>query len=99
MGPGSLAVIGAVVVPLLGVSIFAGFGLMCFPSIRSAVVERFRQRALRHADAADIVAQIAALRGEVYALRSELARATGALPSVGGEAQMSSGSPQRRIMS
>lgn len=99
MGPGTLAVIGATVVPLVGVGIFACFGLMCFPSIRGAVLERFRQRTLRHADTADIVAQIAALRGEVYALRSELARATGALPSGSADPQISSGSPQRRIMS
>jgi hypothetical protein len=47
---------------------------LCFPSFRAVIVERMRQRTLRHADATDLGAQIAALRGEVYALRSELAQ-------------------------
>jgi hypothetical protein len=52
------------------------FALMCFPSFRGAVADRLRQRTLRHADATDVVAQLAALRGEVYALRTELAQTT-----------------------
>lgn len=47
---------------------------LCFPSFRAVIVERMRQRTLRHADATDLGAQIAALRGEVYALRSEIAQ-------------------------
>jgi hypothetical protein len=47
---------------------------LCFPSLRAVIVERIRQRTLRHADATDLGAQIATLRGEVYALRSELAQ-------------------------
>lgn len=50
--------------------------LMLFPSLRGAVAERIRQRGLRSADATDITQQLAALRGEVYALRAELAQAT-----------------------
>ena len=98
MGPGSFAVIGAAIVPLFGVGLFTAFGLMCFPSIRGAVVERFRHRTLRHAEATDIVAQLAALRGEVYALRSELARATQGLPPGGAPPQLGAGSPQDRIV-
>jgi hypothetical protein len=58
-----------------GIGATTFLGLMCFPSIRAALVERIRQRALRQSDATDLGAQLAALRGEVYALRTELAQA------------------------
>jgi len=57
-------------------------GLMCFPVIRTAVAERIRHRTLRHADAADITAELAALRGEVYALRTELAQTSHAVAAL-----------------
>lgn len=97
MDPGSLAVIGAVVGPIVGVGTVTFFGLMCFPSVRAAVVERLRQRSLRHGDAADIAAQLAALRGEVYALRTELAKATQTLASGNPTQHVGSGSSQGRI--
>jgi hypothetical protein len=75
-------VIAAVTVPAW----FAGIAALCFPSIRSAVADRIRQRTLRHAEATDVVAQLAVLRGEVYALRVELAQTTQALRS-GNEAK------------
>ena len=99
MDPGSLAIIGAVVGPIVGVGTVTFFGLMCFPSVRAAVVERLRQRTLRHGEAADVAAQLAALRGEVYALRSELAKATQALESGSTSNQLGSGSNQGRITS
>jgi hypothetical protein len=55
--------------------------LMLFPSLRGALAERIRQRPLRTADVADIGQQLAGLRGEVYALRAELAQATRPLAS------------------
>jgi hypothetical protein len=82
--PASLSAIGDIVVPTVSVVVCGGFGLICFPSIRAAFAERLRSRALRHADATDVVSQLSALRGEVYALRVELAevkRAVGAGPS------------------
>jgi hypothetical protein len=76
MDPAVLNGIAEIVVPSLAVVCFTVFGLMCFPSVRAALAERGRQRSLRHADATDVVAQLAALRGEVYALRAELAQQT-----------------------
>jgi hypothetical protein len=72
MDPAVLNGIAEIVVPSLSVLCFTVFGLLCFPSIRAGLVERMRHRPLRHADAADLSAQLAALRGEVYALRAEL---------------------------
>ena len=83
--------------PIAALGAFTFFGLMCFPSVRSAVIERFRQRTLRHADAAAIVAQIAQLRGEVYALRGELAQATRGVAAGNGAVPVSSAPPQARI--
>jgi hypothetical protein len=82
--PATLNGIAEIIVPTVSVVMFGAFGLMCFPSIRTAFAERLRSRALRHADATDVVSQLSALRGEVYALRVELAdvkRAVGAGPS------------------
>jgi hypothetical protein len=76
MNPGVVNAVAGLVAAVLGLGGMALFSLMCFPSFRGAVVERMRLRTLRHADATDIVAQLAALRGEVYALRTELAQAT-----------------------
>jgi hypothetical protein len=76
MDPAALNGIAEIVVPAISIVCFTAFGLMCFPSVRAGFLERMRERGLRHADATDIVAQLAALRGEVYALRGELAQAT-----------------------
>ncbi len=95
--PQTIAMWSELIGPIVGMGACTFFGLMCFPSIRGAFVERFRQRTLRHSDAIDIVAQIAQLRGEVYALRSELAQATRALPPANGAIPVSSGSVQTRI--
>jgi hypothetical protein len=84
MDPAVLNGIAEIVVPSLAVVCFTVFGLMCFPSVRAGLAERGRQRSLRHADATDVVAQLAALRGEVYALRAELAQQTHLLS--GGQA-------------
>ena len=70
---------GFVAISAIGAATF--LGSLCFPSLREAIVERIHQRTLRHADATELGAQIAALRGEVYALRSELSqRAIGPTP-------------------
>ncbi len=97
--PGTIAMWSELIGPIVGMGACTFFGLMCFPSIREAVVERFRHRTLRHAEAADIVGQLAQLRGEVYALRSELAQATRGLPPTNGSVPISAGSPQARIPS
>jgi hypothetical protein len=76
MDPGVVDAVAGLVAAVLGLGGLTLFSLMCFPSFRGALVERMRQRTLGHADSADIVAQLAALRGEVYALRTELAQAT-----------------------
>ena len=81
MNPAVLNGIAEIIVPTISLLCFTGFGLLCFPSIRASFAERMRNRALRHSDAADVVAQLAALRGEVYALRAELAQTNRALPS------------------
>jgi hypothetical protein len=60
-------------------------GSQCFPAIRTGFVERLRQRSLRHADTVDVTDQLAALRGEVYALRAELAQAPRAALSAASE--------------
>jgi hypothetical protein len=73
------------VVCTCGIGATTFLGLMCFPSIRSAFVERLRQRSLRRADTAEVTDQLAALRGEVYALRAELAQAPRAALSAGSE--------------
>jgi hypothetical protein len=65
----------------------SGCLLLSFRPIREALLERLRDRRVRHADLteigaqlavlrADTTAQMAALRGEVYALRTEIAQAT-----------------------
>ncbi len=95
--PQTIAMWSELIGPIVALGCSTFFGLMCFPSIRAAFVERLRQRTLRHSDAVDIVAQIAQLRGEVYALRSELAQATRALPPANGAVPASSGSVQNRI--
>jgi hypothetical protein len=74
MSPEILNGIAEIVVPSLAVMCFTAFALMCFPSIRTGFLERARIRALRQADAAEVSAQLAALRGEVYALRAEIAQ-------------------------
>jgi hypothetical protein len=79
MDPAVLNGIAEIVVPSLAVVCFTVFGLVCFPSIRAGFLERMRLRTMRHADATDVVAQLAALRGEVYALRAELAEQTRAI--------------------
>ena len=73
MDPATLNGIAEIVVPSLCVVVFGGFGLMCFPSIRAAFAERLRLRSMRHADTTEVMTTLNALRGEVYALRTELA--------------------------
>lgn len=94
VGPGLMSQVvylvgGLVTLSVIGAATFLGF--MCFPSARAAFVERIRQRTLRHGDATDVVAQLAALRGEVYALRTELAQVARALPA--GPPAASAGAP------
>jgi hypothetical protein len=55
------------------------FAALCFPSIRGGVSDWLSNRGLRNADAEHVTAELAALRGEVYALRSELATVARAL--------------------
>jgi hypothetical protein len=74
MNPDVIEALAGLAAAVLGMGGLAFFSLMCFPSFRGAIVERMRQRTLRHADATDVAAQLAALRGEVYALRAELAQ-------------------------
>ena len=76
-----------------GFALIAGTGLvmLCFPSIRAAFVERVRPKAMNRTDAAELAAQLAALRGEVYALRNELAQAVGALPASHEHRQLAGG--------
>jgi hypothetical protein len=57
---------------LSGGAVFTLVALL-FPSIRGAVADRLRHRGLRDADAVVMAAQLQALRGEVNALRTELA--------------------------
>jgi hypothetical protein len=81
MDPATLNGIAQIVVPSLAIIVFGACGLICFPSIRAAMAERLRLRALRHADATEVMSTLNALRGEVYALRTEVAevrRAVGA---------------------
>ena len=81
MNPDVIAALAQPIAALCSFGAVTVIALMCFPSIRGAIVERMRQRTLRHADATDIVAQLATLRGEVYALREELAQTTRLLGS------------------
>ena len=98
MDPAAIAAWTALIGPIIGMGAATFFGLMCFPTFRAAFVERMRQRTLRHSEATDIVAQIAQLRGEVYALRAELAQATRALPPGNGNAPVSSSPTQGRLV-
>jgi hypothetical protein len=75
MSPAVIESIANALGAMVGLGGVTFFSLMCFPSFRAAIVERMRQRTLRHAEATDVVAQLALLRGEVYALRTELAQA------------------------
>ena len=95
--PGTIAMWAALIGPIFGMGACTFFGLMCFPSIRGAFVERIRQRTLRHSDTTEIVTQIAQLRGEVYALRSELAQANRAFPPANGNIAAAAGSASGRI--
>lgn len=81
MDPLVLDKLAEIIVPSISILVFGAFGLVCFPSIRAALAERMRQRTLKHADATDVVSQLSALRGEVYALRAELADVKRALPA------------------
>jgi hypothetical protein len=81
MDPSVIGELTGLMAVVLGVGGTTLFALMCFPSIRDAFVERLRHRGVRHADATDIVAQLASLRGEVYALRTELAQVSRSLPA------------------
>lgn len=84
MDPATLNGIAEIIVPTVSVVMCGAFGMFCFPSIRTAFADRLRSRALRHANATDLISQLSALRGEVYALRVELAdvrRVVGAGPS------------------
>jgi hypothetical protein len=73
MDPATLNGIAEIVVPSLSVIVFGVFSLVCFPSIRGALVERLRSQSLRHAQATEVMATLNALRGEVYQLRTEVA--------------------------
>jgi hypothetical protein len=64
--------IAEVVGPTVGFLAFGGILLICFPSTRGAIADWIRQRPLRHADAVDVMGQLAALRSEVQALRQEV---------------------------
>jgi hypothetical protein len=76
MDPAVLNGIAEIVGPSIAVVCTTVFGLMCFPSIRAGFLERSRLRTMNQAEATDVVAQLAALRCEVYALRVELAQQT-----------------------
>jgi hypothetical protein len=74
-----------VLVPAIGIVFGIGgplvFAALCFPSVRSAVVDRLRGGAPRSGEADHAVAaQLAALRSEIYALRTEVATLARALP-------------------
>jgi hypothetical protein len=81
MDPGTLNGIAEIFVPSLMALVMGGFGLMCFPSIRGAFVERLRSHSLRHAEATEVMATLNALRGEVYQLRTEVAEVKRAVGS------------------
>jgi hypothetical protein len=100
MDPVTINAIGEIVGPAIALIVCGAFGLVCFPSIRAAFVERLRSRTLRHGEATDVVAQLNALRGEVYALRVEIAQvshAVGAPPPP--NAALPSGTEQTRTRS
>jgi hypothetical protein len=67
------------VVGTMGIIASFSFAALCFPSIRHGVSDWLSNRGLRNADAEHVTAELAALRGEVYALRAELATVTRAL--------------------
>jgi hypothetical protein len=82
------------VVTLLGAGMCIGglllFTGLCFPSVRSALVERLRGHG-QDSTGAVLLAEVRALRGELYALRCEMAPLAGAsqalgLPSAGSGA-------------
>lgn len=79
-----------VLIPILGIIFGVGgpvlLAALCFPSIRSAVADRLRGDAHIEASDPEVVAQIAALRGEIYALRTEVAVISRALPGVSPQA-------------
>jgi len=65
---------------IFGGCVFLTFTALCFPSVRGALVERLRHRGLRDADAVTLGVQLQALRGEVSALRSEIAERDRLIP-------------------
>ena len=67
------------VVGTTGIIATFSFAALCFPSIRAGVSDWLSNRGLRSADAEHVSAELAALRGEVYALRAELATVARAL--------------------
>jgi hypothetical protein len=79
MDPAVLEQLIPLVVGTMGIVASFSFAALCFPSIRNGVSDWLSNRGLRNADAEHVSAELAALRGEVYALRAELATVTRAL--------------------
>jgi hypothetical protein len=65
-------VVGSAVAGFTGIVATFSFAALCFPSIRGSVAEWISNRGMRNADAVAVTEEMAALRGEVYALRAEL---------------------------
>jgi hypothetical protein len=79
MDPAVVDQIASMIAGLAGITASFCFAALCFPSIRGGVAEWLSNRGLRKADAEQVSAELAALRGEVYALRTELASVARAL--------------------
>lgn len=73
MNPAVIESFGAMIAGVTGILATFSFAALCFPSIRGAVADWLSNRGMRNADAIAVSQEMAALRGEVYALRAELA--------------------------
>jgi hypothetical protein len=84
------------IVTLVGAAMCIGalllFAGLCFPSLRSALVERLRGHGQGPIEAV-LLAEVRALRGEVYALRCEVAPLAGVSQALGLPAAGGGGAP------
>jgi hypothetical protein len=91
MDPAVISEFGALVAGVTGILATFSFAALCFPSIRGAVADWLSNRGMRNADALAVTSELAALRGEVYALRAELATVSRTLANPGAPPRIGPG--------